>query len=375
MVGTTDASGALLLDVNQEDFQLEAGVGGTPAQVGWKRHRASRLRIAAWSAALLAAVLAAGVLALLVLRRADGANSVASSHTIQLNSDAQLQSTLNSITGRKGDSESKLEDGAAAFASHFFDSPSPSKPQLGKGKDRASGRASSGKASSGNNSGVVPPGAVHGKNWFRVNIKSLVRSGYELNSTQVAIAPPGLFVHVAEGKGRRVRIDMAATTLTNARNVSGWMSMRTADDRVEILRPSRQAELPWPTEGSPDAAVVRQRYEEAAVRVAKVTASQKKLDDSLHRINPNGLAKNIVDAQKHPEQLKKQGAKGLKQAGQHIERSVEKGASEFLGSLDTIAGKIAGDPKAGHGGSHEVKLKLPPELGRAVAGALKKEFG
>mmetsp|Transcript_130350 Transcript_130350/g.325166 ORF Transcript_130350/g.325166 Transcript_130350/m.325166 type:complete len:375 (-) Transcript_130350:260-1384(-) len=373
MVDASEASGAILLEVDEEVFQLEAGVGEAPAQAIWKRHGASRLRIAAWLAALLAVVLAVVVLALMVVQRADGTNPVVPLHTIQLSSDAELQATLNSIAGRKGNSTSKIEDGAAAFASHFFDSPSPSpsppKAHLGSEKDQAAD-----KASSGDSSDDMPPGAVHGKNWFRVNLKSLVRSGYELDSPQVAVAPPGLFVHVAEGKGRRVRIDKAATTLKNARPVSGWMSMRTADGHVEILRPSRQAELPWLRESSPDEMVVRQRYEEEALRVAKVTASQKRLADSLHGVNPNGVAKTIIGAQRHPEQLKKKGVKGLQQTGEHIEQTVEKGANELLGSLDAFAGKIAGDPKAGHEGTRKVKLELPPQVSHAVVSALKKEF-
>jgi hypothetical protein len=154
------------------------------------------------------------------------------------------------------------------------------------------------------------------------------------------------------------------------------MSLRTADGHVEILRPSRQAELPWP--GSDDLSesiARRQQYEQQAIRVAKVTASQKRLADTMDKFKAKGLAKRIVGAQKDPEQLKRNGVKGLEHAGQHIGKSVEKGASQFLGTVDKFAGELAGDPNAGKAGhTSKLQVKLPPSLGRVVVGALKKEF-
>jgi hypothetical protein len=159
MVEVAESSGAHLLDINEDDFQLE----DFSREDGTRRVRrpqwASQLRLAAWLAASVALVFAAGALAMVTMRSDERGTSM-SSHTIQLASDAALQAELSNIGRGKEDSESKLEAGAAAFAGHFFD------PPAAPSKAREAGHATeqdANDAPSGDSPIAVPPGAVNGK--------------------------------------------------------------------------------------------------------------------------------------------------------------------------------------------------------------------
>lgn len=302
-----------------------------------------------------------------------------------------FRSRLDSIAHAEADPESRLEDGAAAFAAHLFDHHSDSSTQSPPASNPSELNDLAG------NRGRLPAfriptptgraskhfGSVRGKDWYRVNINTIVRSGYELNSTQVAVAKVGLFVHVIETRGRRARVDLAASSLTDARPVSGWVSTATADGRIVILRPSRQAAFLARNHSDANASLtdrlfqnahdlrVRRRFEQEAVGMAKVTAMQKNLDDSLHRVNVGGLAKDLTHFGRHREEYAMKGVKETEKAGEHVVQSFEKGATKLVNAID---GKV--DHVLGEGHSvREMKIPTPSkELAQSVLNALKKGF-
>lgn len=290
-----------------------------------------------------------------------------------------LRSKLSSISGQGGDPEARLEDGAAAIAGHLFDPDTPgSTPSAGSTVD------AQGSASFPSLPGAYRPTAeqsgVKGTEWYRVNIDTIVREGYEMDSKKVSIAHAGLFVHVAERKGRRVRVDRAAATLSYSRPVSGWMSMTSAAGHIQILRPSKQATLLQPDRNSSLASIMfqnahalqeRQKLEKEAVNVAKVTAMQKNLDDSLHKVNPKRMAHGLVNFGRHRDEFAKKGVQETQKAGQHIVKSLQTGADKLIGA---ITGKGGSAPGGQHVG--DVALPLPTkQVGQAILGELKKEFG
>jgi len=292
------------------------------------------------------------------------------SSTIQLNSDVVLRSKLANISNGRDAAESKLEAGAAAFAGSFFDPTTPS-PEISEAL-----AAAAGELPIEGGGGSAPEGAVHGKGWYRVNIKTIVRSGKALDSPQVTIVSAGLFVHVDKEEGRRVHVDRAATSLENSQLVNGWMSMRSSDDRIQILRPSRQAELPWPTSANTlEVQARREHLEEEAQKVAKITASQKKLNDQLSSVNVKGLAHDLVHFSRHQKEYEAKGAREVQKAGDHMAKTVANGANQLLGSLDGLADGVTGH-ETDHAGARvsDMDLKLPPGLGQALIGALKKGF-
>jgi len=283
--------------------------------------------------------------------------------------DSQLRYKLAGISGRQDTAETKLQDGAAAIMGHWFD-PAPKPSQTTRHVPQ--------RPSLLNVNGLVP---VHGEGWYRVNINAVVRSGVETDSPQLTVAPAGLFVHISEKRGRRVKVDRAASSLMSSKPVVGWMSMTTGDGKVDIIRPSRQALLTIPGEHASltenmDFLAKKREMEKQAVTVAKVTASQKRMDDALHQINAGGLAHDISQVSRNPEKFEDKAVETAGKAGEHVEQRVEEGAQKLLGALDHIVPGVEAEGKKFEGEAvGEVKLpEVPPQAIHSLVDALGSAF-
>lgn len=351
---------------------LEAGVeeDGT-SDSSPDEHRPSwesQLRTTRWMSSLAIVLALVSATALAVRWPASAVDSeahLAPAGVIEL-SDAR---SLPKRRGHDDDAEAQIEQGAAAFAARLFD-PSggeddddhPVTDEAKKAKPLKHDLAEDQKK-------LLDSLAVTGDGWYRVNINSVVRSGHEMNSSKVSVAPAGIFVHVAERKGRRVRVDKAASTLERSKVVQGWMSSETADGRLQILRPSKQAALLDGTHNITPGklAMIRAQYDKDAVRIAQVTAYQKQLTDNLHKVNVTQVAHGLVQFGKNREKFEEQGIKTAQKAGEHVGESLERGANSILNALDGWTGHLDGDDKEGKKESSgkaavgEISIPLPQQ--------------
>mmetsp|Transcript_75344 Transcript_75344/g.164371 ORF Transcript_75344/g.164371 Transcript_75344/m.164371 type:complete len:409 (+) Transcript_75344:57-1283(+) len=249
--------------------------------------------------------------------------------------------------------ETRLEAGAAAIMGHWFDG-KPKEPTLPSWRPTLRGSTVSPTPDSETH--------VHGADWYRVNINAVVRSGFDLDSPQVSVAPAGLFVHVAEVRGNRARVDQAAISLSSVRPVRGWMSIKTGDSGIIILRPSRQANLDWPAPDAPLSEQMRfeqqqKDLEKSAVQVAKLTATSKQLDDARHRMNAQKVAHTLGSIQRKPHEFEDQVVSKVGQAGAAAEKEGMNRANKVLESVeDILPGSKSGVQDLEGGLVHEVKI-------------------
>jgi len=267
------------------------------------------------------------------------------------------------------DAEHKLEMGAAAFTAHWFgeDDTTMTTPRPAVG---ASGDPTQG--------------------WYRVYIKTIVRRDIALDSPQVAVVPAGVFVHAAERRGRRIRVDRAGTNLAAPRRVAGWLSTETADGTITILRPIDPEELPT---GGPDGRddggslakllarrkkemLRKQKYDEQAQKVAKMTVYQRAITQDLQKVNPNKTAHSIAYFSQHREEVEEKGVKVAERAGEHALDSLEKGANVVLGKVDSVVSDLTGDDHKNDGAPVKpISIGVKGDTVKSVFGFLKKELG
>lgn len=302
------------------------------------------------------------------------------------------EAKVHEIAPASDNAEAKLEAGAAAMAARWFDTSGDSSSAKGLASfPPRSGRSHVGGQSSHKSSVQTEDLGVDGEShgWYRVYINTIVREGEALNSSQVTVAPAGIFVHAEEVRGRRVRVDEAATSLEHPVRVAGWVSMQTADGQIQILRPARSSMIRGAARNSSMASRIfhnahalaeRKRLEETAVRVAQMTAYQKMIDDNLHKVNPKGLAHDLTSFGRNREKYEEQGVNTAQKAGEHVGKTLERAAGTVFKGLDTAASKVAGQSHVGEKAIKELKLQLPEGevskgIGQAIMGFLKNNLG
>lgn len=253
-----------------------------------------------------------------------------------------METKLQKIAEEHGSAEDRLESGAAALASSWFGGDTTTTTAL-RGNSTAAAEADDVAASKGKSAAAV---GKHLKRWYRVYITTIVRQGEALDSPQVSVVPAGVFVRVVEWRGRRVRVDQAATDLTHPQQAIGWLSLVSSDD-VQILRAVDEDELPKEYKGGSftdrleqqtQDMETRERAEDKAIRIAKMTAYQRAINNKLQAIDPKKAAKSLIHLSTHSDEVEDKAIHEAGKAGEHVVDTLAKGADAILGKLDTMVG-------------------------------------